>query len=130
MRLILVVLCIISFNSLFAQKQKMKTINGHVNDKYTYEVISGVRVFSADSATSGATDGMGVYSITMSKKSKRIYFHHDGYEPVNIRLAHYTRRLDVRMRPISLQREKYGELSGKNALAWLPTRTGNIKFCI
>jgi len=119
--LLIISISLLGFSSV-AQKQKMKTIYGYVNDKYTYEAISGVRVFSADSATSGTTDAMGTYRITVPRKSKRIYFHHDGYEPVNIRLAHYTRRLDVRMRPISLQKEKYGELSGKNALAWLPTK--------
>ena len=108
--------------AISAQEQKMKTIRGHINDKYTYEAILGVRVFSADSAISSTTDGMGAYSITMPRKSKRIYFHHGEYESVNIRLAHYTRRLDVRMKPYSAENEKYGELSGKNALAWLPTK--------
>jgi len=107
---------------LYAQEQKMKTIYGNVNARNTFEYLSGVSVISKDSSFSTLTDEMGSYSLTVTRKTKRIFFHHEDYHSVNIKLRLYTRKLDVRMKKNSPEREKYGELSKKNALSVLPLK--------
>ena len=105
-----------------ANGQITKTMYGYVHDRYTYAPLEGVVVHADDSKVIAYTDSNGYYRIEIPRKSFKLYFQHENYNPEKIGFSYASRRQDARMAPLDKDAEKYGTPAGKNAIAWLPTK--------
>lgn len=100
----------------------MKLIYGRVMDRYTVQGIDSVNIFTKDSMFATRSVIHGTYNLVIPGKEKRLFFMHKDYYLEKVRLREKTRILDVRLKPFVQLEERYGEPSGKNAVAWLPTK--------
>lgn len=122
LKLIVILICFVFLHSGVNAQEKMKTISGMVNDRYTFEAVGNVLVFTGDSLNATNTGEDGYYELSMPRKTKKIYFQHVDYYPEKIRLAFQTRKLDLRMKPVSQKKARYGALTYRNAIGWLPVK--------
>lgn len=102
--------------------QNSKTIHGYLHNKYTFSPVEGAFVFIQDSSLTTYSDNTGHYSITIPRRTKKLNIQHENYVKEEIRLYRPTRGLNVWMIPLSKKSDRYGKTSGKNVVAWLPTK--------
>ncbi len=121
MRIFLSIFFVFAVVCLNAQQQKMKLMYGRVADRYSEKGIKGVLIIVDDSTYFTTTLDLGAYEISIPRRSKWLYYRHDEYEPLNIRLKPPTRRLDVRLKPYYYI-NPHGPATEKFAFGFLPLK--------